>query len=250
MTDSFPTQNPYISSGSVPPPQPDTLPPQPAASAPPYNPPISSYPNIVSATPQSANKQKGSGKGAIIAGASVLALGAIVFGVTKFTGLFSKASSEDSCTPSAVAEEQVTANSATIVFQTPSACQVEIAYGTSAQAEALLLQVPEAMASLNHSVKLSPLLPSTAYYYQLKVEGKPLGNVRNFLTLPVSGQTGAVPTNAPTVSPVIPTQTAGKTTYTIEDFQAKFGTVDSAFDIDKNGIVNFGDWTAYQKTLK
>lgn len=228
MTDQIPTQNPY------------TIPP----------PPVPQYSNVVSASPQSANKQKGSGKGAIIAGVSVLALGAIVFGVTKFTGIFSKASSEDNCAPSTITEEQVTANSATIVFQTPSACQVEIAYGTSAQTEALLLQVPEAMASLNHTVKLSPLLPSTAYYYQLKVDGKPLGNVRNFLTLPVSGQTNIVPTSAPTVPSVVPTQAGAKAAYTIEDFQAKFGGSDVAFDIDKNGIVNFGDWVAYQKGVK
>ncbi len=243
MTDQTLPQNPYT------PPQPVVPPVQPPPPPPPYNPPVHNVSNIVSATPQHLNKSTGSGKGAIIIGASVLALGAVVFGITKFTGLFSKASGEDSCVPSAIAEEQITPNSATVVFQTPTACQVEISYGTSPQVEALLLQVPEAMASLNHNVKLSPLLPSTTYYYQLKVGGKAVGNVRNFLTSPSSGAIGQT-TVAPTTPPVIPTQVPAKSIYTIENFQVKFGSTDPAFDTDKNGIVNFGDWVAYQKTLK
>jgi len=178
-------------------------------------------------------------KNFFLVGFFLLILAGLVYGLNWFTGLFSKAAGE--CFPESVKEADLSPNSVDILFSTDKACQLEIAYGTGNQTEALLLQVPESMASLNHRIRLAPLLPSTTYYYQIKSAGKAVGEIRNFLTLPLSG--GAVPTivKSPTVAPT------GVKNYTFEDFQAKFGTTDTTFDIDKNGVVNTLDWFEYQK---
>ncbi len=172
----------------------------------------------------------------------LLILAGLIYGLNKFTGLFSKAGGE--CVPQNVRTADLTGNSVDITFQTDKACQAEVAYGTGSQAEALLLQVPETLASLNHRVRLTPLLPATTYYYQVKIDGKPVGEIYSFLTLASSGGVVPVATKSPTVAPTTAVPT---TVYTFEDFQAKFGTNSSVFDTDKNGVVNILDWLAYQK---
>ena len=206
---------------------------------------------IVMASQKPANKSKaGLSKGLIIGAVLLVILAASVFGLNKFTGIFSQASGE--CLPQNVQATDLAANSGDIVFQTDSTCQVEVAYGTSNQPEALLLQVQEKMASLNHRVRLSPLLPATTYYYQIKYSGKPVGQINSFLTLASSPATtpspkpqAVSPTSRPTVVPT--TASGAKPVYTLKDFEAKFGTKDKTFDIDNNGVVNTFDWFAYQK---
>ena len=109
-------------------------------------------------------------------------------------------------------------------------------YGISQ--DGMLLEVPEAMASLNHRVRLSPLLASTTYYYQVKSEGKKYDPIRSFSTT-------AYPTPIPTLVPTAVPTISG--TYTFDDFVPFFGTSNATFDIDKNGIVNSRDWQMYLK---
>ncbi|HUV72355.1 MAG TPA: fibronectin type III domain-containing protein [Clostridia bacterium] len=189
---------------------------------------------------------KGNGKGP---GAKTIAL--VIFLVLLLAGLvagFGKirsfiSSAQGSCEPEAVSESNLTANSVEIVFRTGKACKTEVAYGTSKQA--LLLKVPEAMASLNHRIRLTPLLASTTYYYQIESEDKKLGEVRSFLTKPPAAT--PVPTAAPTAIPTQSTASPSAGLYTLEDFQAQFGSDSAEFDVDKNGVVNMRDWLMYQK---
>jgi len=227
-------------SPSTPPPSPPAQPDIPTSPPPSYSPPPPPPKDEVKAVTPKPEGSKAGVKVALIMAAIVLLAGS-AYGVTQFTGLFSKAAGE-TCTPEGIQEANLTANSVEIIFQTDKTCQTEIAYGTSNQPEALLLQVPEAMASLNHKVKLSPLLPATAYYYQIKVDGKAVSTIRNFLTLRADGGS-AVATAVPTAKPASP---SGE--YAFEDFQPLFGTEDETFDIDGNGIVNFADWAEYQKS--
>lgn len=176
-------------------------------------------------------------KNIILIGILVLVLAGLVFGFSKARSFLSKAVGEGGCTPENVRENNLTSSSVEIVFQTSKACMAEIVYGISR--EGMLLQVPEAMASLNHRIRLSPLLPSTTYYYQIKVEGKKTEPVRSFLTMAAAAR--------PTEPPVTPT-TGPASRFTQTDFEAQFGTSNPLLDIDKNGVVNIRDWLLYQKT--
>lgn len=190
-------------------------------------------------TPQSGTiSKKGLNKNFILIGVSLLVMAGLVLGFNKARSFFSKATG--GCVPSNVEETNIAANSAEIVFQTDKACLAEIAYGTSSKEEALLLRIPEALASLNHRIRLAPMLPSTAYYYQIIVDGKNTEPIRSFLTKPVESAP------QPTLPPAKPT--VASSGYTVTDFEANFGTSNSVFDIDKNGIVNTRDWLLYQKT--
>jgi hypothetical protein len=98
-------------------------------------------------------------------------------------------------------------------------------------------------------------LASTTYYYQVVAEGKKVGEIRSFLTK------AAEPTLAPSLVPTPPEESTlapevpgatdsgatSTTKYTLEDFQSNFGSANSKFDIDKNGVVNSRDWLLYQK---
>lgn len=169
-------------------------------------------------------------KSVIVVAVLVLVLGGLVLGFDKARSFLSKAAG-DGCEPENAKETNLTATSVEIVFSTNKACQAEVNYGISQ--DGMLLQVPEAMASLNHRIRLSPLLPSTTYYYRIKVEGRVIELTRSFLTL----ATQALPTKAP----VVPSN------FSIEDFTTYFGTANPTFDIDKNGVVNSLDWQLYQK---
>lgn len=180
-------------------------------------------------------------KNVIIAVVLVLTLGSLVAGFGKIRTFLTNA--QGGCEPENISEANLSANSIEIVFQTSKACQMEVAYGTNK--DALLLQVPESMPSLNHRIRLAPLLASTTYYYQIVSEGKKLGTVRSFLTK------APTPTEMPTLAPTQPPLVAptDQSTYTLSDFQSHFGTENDQFDIDKNGTVNMRDWLLYQKSI-
>lgn len=182
-------------------------------------------------------------KNVVIAATLVITLGSLVAGFGKIRTFLTNA--QGGCEPENISEANLTANSIEIVFQTSKACQMEVAYGTNK--DALLLQVPESMPSLNHRIRLAPLLASTTYYYQVVSEGKKLGTARSFLTkapTPTEAPT-LVPTQPPLAPTSVPATTSG--TYTLSDFQSHFGTENTEFDIDKNGTVNMRDWLLYQK---
>jgi hypothetical protein len=204
--------------------------------------------SAVPAFPPAEKPKGGTSKSVIIVGLLVLVLAGLIAGFGKIRAFISEA--QGSCEPEGLAEANLTASSVEIVFQTGKACQMEVAYGTNR--EALLLQVPEAMASLNHRIKLTPLLASTTYYYQVVYAGKKMGTVRSFLTK------AAAPSVTPTVSPaeVMPAEItptgasaspSAKTRYLLQDFQSHFGSSSAEFDLDKNGVVNNADWLLYQK---
>jgi len=177
----------------------------------------------------------------------LLFLAGLIYGINQFTGLFSEAGGD--YVPQNIRVAELTANSVEITFQTGKTCKAEIAYGTGNQSESLLLQVPEPMASLNHRIRLTPLLPATTYYYQVNIDGKPVGPIYSFLTLASSGGVVPVATARPTLVPTAPVPVVSVApVYTFEDFMAKLGTNDAVFDLDKNGLVNMGDWLEYQKT--
>lgn len=203
--------------------------------------PSSSGTNVF--TPQAAGKKSSLAKNIIVSGILVLLLAGLVLGFDKARSFLSKA--EGGCVPENLSETNLTPNSVEIVFQTGKTCQVEVAYGTSS--ESLLLQVPEASASLNHRVRLSPLLPSTTYYYQVMADGKKVGQVRSFLTKVSQAPTIPPGPTGELVGAVSPTPKISA--YTIDDFKSHFGTANTAFDIDKNGIVNTRDWVLYQKSV-
>lgn len=210
--------------------------------------PSAAAPEATQVFGQQEKKSKGKGKSinaknAVIAGVLVITLASLVAGFGKIRTFLTNA--QGGCEPENISEANLTANSIEIVFQTSKACQVEVAYGTNK--DALLLQVPESMPSLNHRIRLAPLLASTTYYYQIVSEGKKLGTVRSFLTkAPVPS---AMPTLVPTKLPLAPTSIpATSSAYTLDDFQKYFGTENAEFDIDKNGAVNMRDWLLYQKS--
>ena len=173
-------------------------------------------------------------KGALLVAGLVLLLGGLVAGFGKIRSFISEA--EGTCTPESVTEANLTSDSVEVVFSTGKACQMSVTYGISSQA--LLLEVPETNASLNHRFRLTPLLPSTTYYYQVVNGEKKVSSVRSFLSkAPVS----VVPTVEPTP------EASSSATYIYEDFKRQFGGTETSFDIDKNGIVNQADWLLYQK---
>ena len=198
------------------------------------------------ALPMATGKPKGGpSKSLMVIVVLILVLAGLVAGFGKIRAFISNA--QGSCQPENLTESSLTSNSVEILFQTGKACQMEVAYGTSQ--EALLLQVPEAMASLNHRIKLAPLLASTTYYYQVVYDSKKIGSARSFLTKPAALPTPTVV--IPTIEPVTPEEPTGATVsgrYTLPDFQAHFGSSSAEFDLDKNGVVNSADWLLYQKT--
>lgn len=227
------------------PPPPPAPSPTPSFASGSFNPGIptpSAAPTVVF-KPQTTVKKSLPAKNIILVGVLLLILAGAILSFGKVRSFLSQA--EGSCAPDGLVETNLTANSVEITFQTAEACQAEVAYGVSS--EAMLLQVPEAMASLNHRVRLSPLLPGTTYYYQVVAEGKKMGTARSFLT-----KMAVTPTQVPAVAPtVIPTEApvpaATGSAYTLADFEPWFGKISSTFDIDKNGIVNLHDWLIYQK---
>ena len=213
--------------------------------------PSSPATNIASiATPSTEEKKKEkilNNKNLLLVGGLIAVLAILIFGFDKARSFLSKASG--GCVPVNIQETNLTSNSVEITFETSKACQAEIVYGTSNKAEALLLQIPEALPSLNHRIKLSPLLPATAYYYQIIAEGQKIDLIRSFLT---KQNQEVIPTKVPVITPnviitTVPTLPSG--TYTYEEFKKHFyeDIPNPTFDINKDNIVNEIDWRLYQK---
>lgn len=185
------------------------------------------------------SRQKNSVKYIILVCILLLALGGLIAGLGKARSFLSSA--ESACTPANISEMNLTPNSVEITFRTEKTCLTEMSYGTSP--ESMLLRVPEEVAASDHHFKLSPLLPSTTYYYQVVVDGKKVGVSRSFLTKIAQSRS-----EGEAISPAVPTPVPTKaSSFTLEEFEENYGTADSTLDIDKNGIVNSADWILYQK---
>jgi len=192
---------------------------------------------------QPVTQKKKELKNVFLVAGGVLVLVLSIFGFTKIKSLTMKA--EENCEPLGLREENVGPNSAEIVFQTNKACLLEVVYGTSS--ESMLLKIPESMAALNHRIKLSPLLPETTYYYQVTLEGKKLGSVKSFLTRKtgIEEAVGKSPTPIPTATSMPVEDKCSE-----KEFSKYYGSANSEFDLDKNGVVNMADWLKCQQENK
>lgn len=210
----------------------------------------------------------------IVIVALVLAVGLIVglvLGMDKVKNLFGQASGQQQ--PQGVRVTNVTANAATIVWQTAIPVISQIEYGTTPGS--FLLRSAETNQTANHNLTLSPLLPETIYYFRIRVGDQIYDNngaPYSFTTKaaaevisPSPTPSSLLPTTTPSEEPAVisptpkttpqpsPTVT-GQTTspdkedkYTLGDFVEKFGTSDPEFDINKDGVVNSQDWSLYQQ---
>lgn len=211
----------------------------------------------------------------IVIVALVLAVGLIVglvLGMDKVKNLFGQAAGQQQ--PQGVRVTSVTANSATIVWQTAIPVIGQIEYGTTPGS--FLLRSAETNQITNHNLTLSPLLPETIYYFRIRVgdqvyddNGAPYSFTTKAIveTVPVSpapplqqniapsDEENIVPEPDNTSSEIAPApttinQTASEdeeTEYTLGDFVEKFGTSDPEFDLNKDGVVNSQDWSFYQQ---
>ena len=175
--------------------------------------------------------------------------------------------------PKGVRVTNITANSATVIWQTDKPVAGQIEYGTTPGS--FLLRNTETTQTSTHSLVLSPLLPETIYYFRIRmgqevydengapysfttkaaVSNKVSNRVHSSLPSAPPASSSVLPKLKPTAVPVgtksatkKPTATSSSTTrYTIDDFSAKFGSSDANFDINKDGVVNSADWILYQK---
>lgn len=206
-------------------------------------------------------------KDIFLVGLLLILLAGAIFGFTKVRSLLSSAA-EDGCVPTEVVEQDLTANSIVINFKTAEACKMQVAYGVD---EVLGLQMSEQIMATDHRIKLSPLMPSTPYKYQIRHDETKYEPTRGFLSLQAAAaastnrptvvvptrnltpvvQPSGRPTGGVTLAPVVTSTASGTVTpvykYTIDDFQLHFGSVDPRFDTDKNGVVNIRDWQLYNK---
>lgn len=162
--------------------------------------------------------------------------------------------------------------SATVTWQTEQEVQGTIEYGTTPAS--LMLRAPETQPVTSHRVVLSPLRADTTYYFRIRVGDDIFDNNGipfSFKTkpeevipeqpLPVDEEP-EVPIEEPEApeeeleyspeepeTPEEPEDTPEepdleeKVSYCdIDEFKGKFGTSDSRYDFDDNGIVNTRDW--------
>lgn len=148
-----------------------------------------------------------------------------VFGARYARNYLAKAKEE--IFPKNVSVKDITQTTAKITWLTDKETQSVVIYGTDSQN--LPLMSFESEATENHEVSLSLLSPNTSYYLKIKVGEKEFtdaGLPWQFSTL----STVTSPTPAPLEC------NAAK-------FQAKFGTSDPLYDLNKDGIVNSTDFS-------
>jgi len=152
--------------------------------------------------------------------------------------------------PEGVRVTNITANSATVIWQTSKSVAGQVEYGTTPGS--FLLRNTETAQTTSHSLILSPLLPETIYYFRIRIGEEVYDENGAPYSFTTKGAVASIP--VVTVSPIptlsLPTSTPSATSsaqYTLDDFQAKFGSSDSEFDINEDGVVNSADWILYQE---
>jgi len=204
----------------------------------------------------------------LMAGGGILAIvvvGIVVWQMGAIRTFFGEAAG--GAKPQGVRVANISANSATISWQTAEPVIGQVEYGTTPGS--FLLRATETSPTTNHNVTLSPLLPETIYYFRIRL-GEEIyddnGAPYSFTTkeavakMPSPGVSPALPLVSPTavisrptatptqsLSPVI-SPIGGK--YTLDDFKKAFGTSNLEFDINKDGVVNSADWLLYQEQEK
>jgi len=209
----------------------------------------------------------------------LIVLSLVVFAATIFFGknaadFFAKASS---CPVKNVRAEKVAANSGAVAWDTDSASQGKVEYGTNAQS--LTLTVPEAQAGTSHSVPVTLLTPNTIYYYLISIGEAKCDSTgqkcEKETCVPYSFTTKLLtPLGDITVGPSIPAVTGPNATKTAatasaaptsslslfcKAVQANIGknekvsdewTTLKIYDIDGNGIINGLDVIKCRKSGK
>jgi len=190
----------------------------------------------------------------------------LVLGMGKIRRFLSGASG--SFKPEGVRVVNITANSATVTWQTSKPAAAQIEYGTTPGS--FLLRTFERGETTNHNLTLSPLLPETIYYFRIRVgdkvyddNGAPfsfttkssqpsLGDSKKRVEKPIpsftptpSAKVTPRPTASSSAAPSSASSSASKK-YTQADFMAKFGQSDEELDINGDGVVNSTDWILYQ----
>lgn len=206
----------------------------------------------------------------VIIVALLLAIGLIaglVLGLDKVKNLFGQATGQQQ--PQGIRVTSITANSATIVWQTTTPVIGQIEYGTTPGS--FLLRSAETNQTANHNLTLSPLLPETIYYFRVRIGDQIYDDGGAPYSFTTKATTEAVPANQ-TSSPqtqnaqlesdydnqteleatkdgtIAPSPTAPEQNkYILGDFVEKFGTSDPEFDINNDGVVNSQDWSLYQQ---
>jgi len=147
---------------------------------------------------------------------------------------------------------QADIKSATVSWQTEKEAQGIVEYGTTPAS--LLLRALETQPTTVHRVVLSPLKEGATYYFRIRV-GETIydnsGIPYSFKTKAGASQVSPTAVLTPTTA-VKPTPTSGgKVTKCVKsEFMEKFGTKDSRFDLDGNGVVNTRDWVKCLQTNK
>ncbi len=141
-------------------------------------------------------------------------------------------------------------SSATITWQSDKPSIGVVEYGTNQGS--LLLRAVESSESNTHRVVLSPLKPSTNYYFRIRVGEVIYDNNGTPYTLKTEeAKVTITPSPSPTTKPTVSqapssTSSAGSSELVSQcdsdEFSTKFGTADAAYDFDKNGQVNTRDW--------
>ena len=157
--------------------------------------------------------------------------------------------------PEGVRVTNITANSATVIWQTSKSVAGQIEYGTTPGS--FLLRNTETAQTSDHSLVLSPLLPETIYYFRIRIgeevydeNGAPYSfTTRVVASIPevTVSPVPTLPTSTPSASVTEVPSATSSAQYTLDDFQAKFGSSDSEFDINEDGVVNSADWILYQE---
>lgn len=162
-------------------------------------------------------------KGIIIVLALLASIVILVFAVQTAKNLLTKA--KEDIEPFNVRTESVSSNSTVILWETKKETQGMVEYGTN-PSEFPLFAI-ETAETKTHSVNLSLLTPNTTYYYRIKIGEKVFDNSG----LPWSFTTRVL--TQPTPTPMA---------CDLSTFQAKFGTSDPTYDLNKDGVVNSTDY--------
>jgi len=129
--------------------------------------------------------------------------------------------------PQNVQIQNISQTTAQISWQTENSSQSTIVYGE--QPKNLSLMVFENEAVKNHQVNVSLLNPNTNYYFKIKVGDQEFDNAGlpwQFTTLTTAGG-----------------QAGGSVQCDEQEFKQRYGTADSQYDLNQDGIVNAIDYS-------
>lgn len=170
-----------------------------------------------------------------------LSLGILVVGVLSLRSFLTRATG--SSEPQNVRTANITDANASVLWETSQQTQGIVRFATDPNSFSLgnssgLLFAAETSPSTKHEVKLSFLKPSTTYYYEIAIGDN------------VYDQTGIVKENKHlpytfTTAKATSSETSTIPTLDAATFRQKFGTTDSLYDLNKDGIVNSTDYLLY-----